>query len=99
MSVMLCSTQTYTRDRLLHLDVFVYIIYRLLLSKCEKDQVLLIIHTNPNLDRTCNLSLKFSKIISSFIFGTLSFYLFYIAVALAACSYVLPCFKFGATRA
>ena len=56
-------------------------LWLLLLSECDKEQVvLLIVRTYLNVRNVVDLSCKFGKIISSVISGTLLFYIFYISV-------------------
>ena len=61
-------------------------LWLLLLSECDKEQVvLLIMRTDLNVRNVGDLSGKFGKIISSVISGTLLFYIFYISVTPATC--------------
>ena len=56
-------------------------LWLLLLSECDKEQVvLLIMRTDLNVRNVVDFSCKFDKIISSVISGTLLFYIFYISV-------------------
>ena len=61
-------------------------LWLLLLSECDKEQVvLLIMRTYLNVRNVVDLPCKFGKIISSVISGTLLFYIFYISVTPATC--------------
>ena len=69
-------------------------LWLLLLSECDKEQVvLLIMRTDLNVRNVVDLSCKFGKIISSVISGTLLFYIFYISVTPATCYLCLMIFQ------
>ena len=69
-------------------------LWLLLLSECDKEQVvLLIMRTDLNVRNVVDLSCKFGKIISSVISVTLLFYIFYISVTPATCYLCLMIFQ------
>ena len=66
----------------------------LLLSECEKDQILLlIIRTSPNVSNTFDFALRYSKMLSRTFFTTLTIYMFSIANTPAACILCLTVFQ------
>ena len=76
-----------TRKSLLNIWTFLSLVMLgLLLAECERDQILLfIIYINPNFGIAIDLVLKFYKTISWVISGTMTIYIFSIAVTPTAC--------------
>ena len=94
-SYVTCNTDLnlYSRKYTLHASqctstLSLIMLWLLLFSKCEKEQVLLfIVRTNHNIGNI----VIFSKIISRVISGTLSFYIF--SISLTTCTLCLIIFK------
>ena len=63
------------------------------LSECEKEMLLFIINANTEFRNVFVFLLKFRKIISRTIFGTLSIYIFAITVTPATCTLCLIVFQ------